>query len=167
MKDRSILSALHDGEIHHPFEEPCRRLVESDPALTREYEALKALSTRLQEDSEPDFKAGESAAWERLSRRTAGFKVTTRPARTFDRITLSWPAAAAAVLVIGAGALGLGWGLKSSADGLVAQETLRAEKILTASVQNPAETYLQVPKKFTLPSDQGGGLLLSSFEGGD
>ena len=167
MKDRSILSALYDGEIHSPFRERCELAVSESQELKDEYDSLQILSTRLLGTAEPDFQASKAQALEALLEKLEGHNTVSIGARGF---WLTWPMAAAAALILCAGALTAGYSLKSSGFDLAWNQApeLKTQEYLTLnskSVELP-EIRVSVPKKFTLPNNSQGQLLLSSFEGG-
>ncbi|OHD13693.1 MAG: hypothetical protein A2Z96_07310 [Spirochaetes bacterium GWB1_48_6] len=167
MKDRSILSALYDGEIHPPFRDRCQEVVAASQQLETEYKEIERISTLLAHGKEPDFEAGKAKALHTLLT-----KIEERePVRSKPRgLWLSWPMAAAAALILTTGALTAGWGLKSSGMELSfnSNSALKTQDYLAQDPQSleVPEIRVSVPRKFTLPDNSQGQLLLSSFEGG-
>lgn len=179
MKDKSILSALKDGEIHSPFREKCLEVLDSNQDLNKEFQNLQSLSARLESAPEPDFEKSRQRILEEVLRRAQNKAPAPRKTLGFSSgmaggFLLSWPVAAAAMVVLGLGALAGGYALKSSGleisfrppvegNNLALIQESESPQVRTRQVP---EIRVTVPKRFTLPAEDEGELLLSSFEGG-
>lgn len=177
MKDRSILSALKDGEIHSPFREQCIQAVESSPDLKSEFDGLYFLSSKLEEAQEPDFEARKAQAKEKLLQKVrhgGTLREIRSPAARPGGLWLTWPLAAAAALVLSFSALAGGYALRSAGLEVSFNPPVTPERLALLEESSGAEYRTQkipeirvtVPKRFTLPAEEEGELLTSSFEGG-
>lgn len=152
----SIVSALTDGEIESPWKERLEARIASDPALSDEYNRLQRVKTWLSHDDFPDFSASRERVRQVLAARLTN--KANKPSLIRGRVSVSWPAAAAAVFVMVLGGLFLGY----SAGSVSGSSRLP----LAQSAPTSDEIQVQVPQKFNFKLKGEGQLLhMSRFKG--